>query len=177
VLLLNPVGCQLDGILFDNFSVSDNNPAVVSVIGINGAFSGGPDNVLRFTVSPAAPPAGGIDILLGYRVSGLLGADIELGNYSGLPSVTETVCAVEPVMGICPAEQVLARIAASHAGPYGEAYFPLTSPVWIMKDINIPFGSTMSDFANSHAVPEPVTLSLIGFGLFALGLLRRRLKK
>ncbi len=184
VLTLNPDGCYLDGLTFDNFVVSDNRPDVVSVIGINGALSGilGNNVILRFTVSPSSPPAGGVDIILGYRVlGGLIGADVQLGSYSGLPAVTETVCAVDPQtpenMGICPAGDVLARLAASHSGPYGVASFPRTNPVWIIKDINIPFESTMSDFANSHAIPEPVTLSLIGAGLFAIGLLRRRLKK
>lgn len=177
VLTLNPAGCSLGSMLFDNFSVSDNDAVTTYVVGINGAYSGGPNNILRFTISPSVPPAGGVDIILGYRVSALVGVDVELGNFSGLASVTEVACAVQPVAGICPAGSVLARIAATPGSPYAEAFFSPHSNVWIMKDINIPNGATMSDFANSHAIPEPVTLSLIGVGLLGLGLLRRRLKK
>jgi hypothetical protein len=173
VLTLNPDGCTLPGVLFSNFSVSDNSPSTTYVIGINGANSGGPDNVLRFTVSPAI---GSADIILGYMVTGpLTGVDVELGNYSGSPSVTETVCDVAPVGGICPSGHAIARLAAFPGQEFDAAQFKLTTPVWILKDINIPARSTMSDFADSHsAVPEPVTLSLIGAGLLGLGLMRRR---
>ena len=66
----------------------------------------------------------------------------------------------------------VAALTAGIAG-FDEVFFPAETEVFISKDINVPDGSTLSDFTNSHHVPEPATFLLMGSGLFALGLMRR----
>lgn len=178
VLTLNPEGCELQSgdLLFNNFMVSDNNPSYVYEIGINGSYSGGPHNELRFTVAPAFGPA---DVILSYKVTSFgTGVDSMLGTYHGPVSVTEVVCRVEPVNGICPQNE---RENSLLVYPGEEsAMFMFESPLmqyWVIKDVSIPRGASMSDFSNSHhtgEVPEPETFALMGAGLIGFAFLKRR---
>ncbi len=167
-------------VLFSNFDVSPST----ATIGINTdpgttRFSNG-EIYLGFHVSGLT--AATTDILMHYEVTGgILGIDL---SFQGTPlgeggnvRITEIACKVAFVNGVCTgdASNTLANIGAISTGnaATASASFVYGGPVFIEKDIQFN-NATMSDFVNSHAVPEPMTLSMMGLGLLSLGLMRRR---
>jgi len=147
------------------------------------------------------------DIELQYEVTGgLNGVDIILQASpnvnipGGAVVVTEVACTAAFVSGVCSGE-TLANYSVSSSGgvamasqvpwltcgapgapstPNCLASLPYSGPVYIKKDLAFD-GATTSELVNSHVelitAPEPVTLSLMGFGLLGLGLMGRRLRK
>lgn len=61
--------------------------------------------------------------------------------------------------------------------PVMSPFFNPTSPVYIFKNIETGADGQLSEFTQSFANPEPVSMVLLGSGLLALGLLRRRSRK
>jgi hypothetical protein len=97
-----------------------------------------------------------------------------LGTHLPPVTIIENVCAVSYVFGACPAGNLLATLFVDSANPIAHAFFAPHQTIYIKKDIQLGPGAAISDFVNSHHVPEPVTLSLTGLGLLAAGWLGRR---
>lgn len=115
------------------------------------------------------------DVIFSYQITGpLYGIDGSLGG-TGVRSIAETVCS-EPLIGTaCSPESVLATLVLNSQNTVAWAPLSGTSATYyVLKDISLAPGATLSDFTQSYHVPEPAALVLIGSGLIALGLLRRR---
>lgn len=187
--------CSVTGapsILFSNFTVSASAGFTAATIGIQnnppgstGVIAGNVillDFQIGGVIGPGAPLNG--DILLQYQVTGgLHGVDMTFqatpGNGGGNITITEVVCTVAFVNNACPDVTLANYVVSSNGSPAnGSAAFASTSPVFIKKDIQFN-NATMSEFINSHAadIPEPVTVSLVGFGLLGVGLIGRRVRK
>ena len=183
VLALN-FSCSVGGLLFSNFGAQGNAGylGLPASIGITSVVTGG-EIELGFAPAPAMDWAvGGLpdDMYFWFRVRGThLGVDLHnLGT--GETSIGERVCDAAGVTagGSCLGTQILMLPAAASNVEVEALYATPQSDVWIWKDVGIT-GETghISSFEQSFMIPEPVTLGLIGVGLLALGLLRRRLKK
>ena len=174
VMTLNPDGCFLGDNVYDMWSVGGTNPQTVNLSSLTGI---DPDGIhyLRFTLGPQDPD-GDSDTTLRYRVSGaIVGVDLGITNASGATTIVENVCTVN----FCgeSGNVFLATVGPLGVAGFDEVFFASQTEVYISKDINVPEGSTISDFSNSHHVPEPTTLLLMGTGLFALGFGRRYLTR
>jgi hypothetical protein len=172
-----PDPCQFGGLTFFGWNVFGAGLTSVTVFfGTGSNVSGSTVNVsFQLSYAPIPPPAGA-DILLSYAVSGLLlGVDLVLGTFDGPVAIIENVCAVPFQQGGCPDDNLLATLSVHPAKRRDEKFFAPHQTIYIRKDIV--FGSEgglITDFTNSHHVPEPVTLSLTGLGLLAAGWLGRR---
>ncbi len=177
-----PDPCEFGGLIFSDWGVFPAGLTSADVFFGPGSFVAGGTVYVQFQVvhSPS-PVLSFADILLHYAVSGLLmGVDIFLGSHDPPVAIIENVCAVPfspPKIGACPPGN-LAAYTVSSGNPFAQAFFAPQQKIYIKKDIQI-LGSSanpaaISDFVNSHHVPEPVTLSLTGLGLLAAGWLGRR---
>lgn len=171
--------CDFGGLTFSNWSVQVAGFSSATVFfGTGSQVVGESVNVeFQLTTNPLAAPVGGADIKLSYMVTGLLlGADISLGSaYQGV-GIIEDICADDPSNGcqtVLGQLSVINGVNSTDAVTFGSAQ----SQIWIRKDIQFLEGGRLSDFTNSHEVPEPVTYLLMGSGLLGLGLLRRRMQK
>jgi hypothetical protein len=167
--------CQFGGLTFSGWGVAGAGLTSVTVFfGQNSSVSGSTVYV-NFQVQHQPSPVQAADILLSYTVSGLLlGVDLFLGTHVPPVTIIENVCAVPFVQGSCPAGNLLASYSVNTLNPINAAFFAPHQTVYIVKDIQMGPGAAISDFTNSHHVPEPVTLSLTGLGLLAAGWLGRR---
>jgi len=179
VTTLSPLVCAGSGETFSNFTVSGTGPS--QQIGLtNITFDSATGFVNLFFSIVVAPSTPG-DLVLGYQVTGPSnGIDF---NVAGIPSLsaitfTEVACSTQ----LCNGANNVIYATIGNAGPVQQnsASYPLQTSVWIKKDINFnSANSQLTDFVNSsHAVPEPMTLSMMGLGLLGLGLMRpRQVKK
>jgi hypothetical protein len=167
--------CEFGGLIFSDWDVQGSGLTSVTVFfGPGSNVSGNAVNV-RFQVSHQPSPVQAADILLSYAVSGMLiGVDLFLGAHVPPVTIIENVCAVPFVQGACPSGNLLASYAVNSQNPINAAFFAPHQTIYIVKDIQLGPGAAISDFTNSHHVPEPVTLSLTGLGLLAAGWLGRR---
>jgi hypothetical protein len=132
------------------------------------------------------------DIWFRFRVSGGINAIDQTNNGTPGTSISERACSVAmPADGTCAPQNRLAEIVSNGNSlntiqPFDPANY--VSPVYIWKDIQVsPFQASrdgglndghLTSFAQSfHTVPEPFTLPLIGSGLLAFGLARRKAVK
>ena len=172
--------CDFGGLTFSNWDVDVagftsatvfwGSGSAVTPTGVNVEF--------QVTTDPLAAPAGGGDIILRYMVSGsLLGVDLMLGSSFGGVGIIEDVCADDPQVGGCGTTlaqlSVINGVNSTDSATFGS---PVTQ-AWITKDIQLNEGGRISDFINSHEIPEPMTYLLMGSGLLALGLLRRKISR
>ena len=171
--------CTFGGLTFDNWSVSVSGLTGATVFfGPGSNVTSSAVNVQFQVVTNPSPTTGPGDILLMYSLTGgVQGVDIFLGNTSGGVTITENACGSAFVQGSCSNE--LATLVVSSGGSQSglQMFETPVSQVFISKDIQLQTGSTLSDFVNSAEIPEPFTYILMGSGLLALGLIRRKVRK
>jgi hypothetical protein len=181
--------CDLTGatnVLFGNFSVSYTGgalpPVGISTLAGQTNVSGGNIN-LGFQFE--APTNGTGDIQLEYTVTGGIdGIDYNLvaspTTNGGSITVSEYACTIA-LSPTCPIQDQLAHLSGTTSGTtplVQSASFATTQTVYIFKDITFS-NANSSEIQNSQMspVPEPMTLSLMGFGLIGLGFAGRKLRK
>jgi len=183
--------CQISPLNFSNFSyLLDAGSFTVSPldVSVETATLSGNEVVLDFNPNLAVSS----DLVLEDQVTGGI-RGVDLGwNGSGTGFVNEVVCTVFTSTGVCPSSDQLAVLNVNSGGAVATAYNGGTSStaggiasvafatsqseVWIFKNINSG-NAPFSEVEQSYLVPEPVTFSLLGAGLVALGLMGRRHRK
>jgi hypothetical protein len=177
VLALNPDGCYLDGLVFDQFAVASAPPGGnVFLSSIGTQVSGTWVNLGFQLTQPSSLPG---DIILEYRVTAMNGAVINgVDNaHNGIDvRIQEIVCSSALVAGGCPTGNVLANFANPPTPNSTLVPFADQTQVWIQKDIQFNTANAfISSFTNSHhVVPEPATFAMLGGGLVMFALYRRR---
>ncbi len=167
--------CQFGGLTFSGWGVSGAGLTSVTVFFGQNSNTSGSTVFVNFQITHTPSPVSAADILLSYAVSGgLIGVDLFLGTHVPPVTIIENVCAVPFVQGSCPSGNLLASYAVNSNNPTNAAFFAPHQTIYIVKDIQLGSGAAISDFTNSHHVPEPLTLSLTGLGLLAAGWLGRR---
>jgi hypothetical protein len=167
-----------DGVTFSNFVVSPHPPATIGIG--TGSNIDGNDINLDFQISGITSNT--FDTLLFYTVTGATqGVDLHFqaaNSDTGNVRIIETVCDQAFSNNTCADGHVLANFQLTSNGNVASntTLFAVHSQVFVKKDIQFN-GDTLSDFVNSHVVPEPMTMSLMGVGLLGLGLLGRKIRK
>lgn len=187
--------CQVPGsiLFFSNFTVDPGAGLSAATIGIanDGPLgtnvSAGETNLV-FQIGGLAGSGvatDNYDIQLFYEVTAsLIGIDVDFSAIpitTGSMTIFETACSQAFVSGNCPVGAQAVGLQATSTGPsspgIASAVIPWVGAVFIKKDIQFD-GAATSEFTNSQAIPEPMTLSLIGAGLLGLGIFgRRRISK
>jgi PEP-CTERM motif len=173
--------CQLGNLLFDNFSVTNGFNDPTPTVAVTNPLTVGPTTY--FSINPGLGPNQDIDLF--FRVTVLTGQlySVDLSVGGNLATVTERVCTNtiqgNPANNCAPTGVQLASL--SNSSGLATVTVPLSSPssvLYIHKDIGTAPGGGLSAFTESFtAVPEPMTLSLMGAGLLGIGLLGRRMRK
>ncbi|HOK45688.1 MAG TPA: VPLPA-CTERM sorting domain-containing protein [Bryobacteraceae bacterium] len=171
--------CTVGPFIFSNFSVSSGLNMAGAQVGLSEAWYDEASGTYYLTFGTNFNVLDNQDkyrdVIFSYQITGpLYGIDGGLGG-SGTRSIVETVCA-QPFVGTgCAPESTLATLVLNSQNTV--AWAPLNGmngTYYVVKDISLAPGATLSDFTQSYHVPEPAALVLIGSGLIALGLLRRR---
>lgn len=184
----NGFSCSIGGLTFDNFVVigaAGTPPFEVDLVGASVI-----GNTVYLTFNPnLGNPTVNEDIFFYFRVTGGVN-QIDLSGVSpssqgaSQPSIGEIACPAaipmpgQPGANTCaPGTQLAALTVFAGGAAQTSPVFPLTSPLYIFKDIQTPAGTVMSSFTESFVtnVPEPMSFAFLGAGLLALGILRRRL--
>ena len=175
------------GLTFDNFQVLHATGGAAGTIDI---LSAGLDAAgeIDLTFNPNLGPSQDEQLL--FAVWGGI-TQIDMSVAGNLASITERACAnATPTTGdfadLCTNAAAtavaapLAQISVDSNESAVSGTFTGTSPVYIFKDIQTedPNGQ-LTEFTQTFqpSVPEPVSTVLLGSGLLALGLLRRKSRK
>jgi hypothetical protein len=167
--------CELGGLTFSNFSASQIGLGTDPIIAISAGITGHETGVSGSTVQLYFQTNFNLvldqfrDISFAYTVTGgVIGVDGWMGG-AGTRSIAETVYSDSGH------NNVVGVLNLTGSSPSGEALLSgSASEIYIVKDITLGTGATMSEFTQSFETPEPLTFGLIGSGLVLLGLLRRR---
>jgi hypothetical protein len=172
-------GCTLGSVTFTNFQASavwaDQTgglwtPVITlvnQVLTYQTGFSGGTATLAFLTNFDVIGMTRPKDILFSYTATGNI---IGIDGWSGGSAGTNIS---EKAYGGANGTTLLATLNIG-AGQYLETKFGTQTSVTVSKDISIPIGASLSEFTQSIETPEPMTFVLIGSGLLALGLVRRR---
>jgi hypothetical protein len=172
-VLADDFTCTLGGLTFQNFSASVGDAAITLNAGFGSHETGYSNGVVNLYFNTnfdnyLLP----FDVTFVYEVVGTVtGVDGWLGG-EGNRNIHERVCLTDDCsdpgdpLGTLVLDETHVTGAISVAPP---------EDFWVNKDISMAVGSGLSEFAQSYdTVPEPLAMSLVGSGLLALGLLRRR---
>jgi hypothetical protein len=172
--------CTVGPFVFSNFSVASGLNMDGAAVGLSAAWYNASTETyyLRFgTNFNLINPTLYRDVIFSYQVAGpLYTIDGSLGG-TGLRSLAETVCSTPFSDTACLPGSLLGNLVLD--GTTTVAWTTLSgtsSTYYVLKDISLAPGATLSDFTQSYHIPEPAALLLIGSGLVALGLLRRHNK-
>jgi hypothetical protein len=167
--------CTVGSTVFSNFTITGENLFVPSSFSASANYSG---NVLSFTFTnltttngTSSSGVGGVgDIFLSFQSSNPLSSIILGGGSTN--ATTETICTAAFSGENC-GGTVLGTNTASGGASVTINVAGYSTIEFIGKDIA--GGSGLTQTIGS-SVPEPMTLSMMGFGLLGLGLIARRRK-
>ena len=171
--------CEVNGLVFSNFNVIAATPGTIASVTLVSATVVGDYVYLNFNPSLVASAGSSSDLWFYFTVSGgINGIDLTVSGTNA--TITEYACSAPLVANICPAGTELAKFTAQ-SGNSISAAFPggeFVENVYIYKNILVQGTSTapgeLSSFSQSFHIPEPFTFVLMGSGLLAIGLVRRR---
>jgi len=172
--------CEVNGLVFSNFTVIPATAGTAANVTLVYASVVGDYVNLYFNPSLTASAGSSSDIWFYFTVSGgVNGIDLSVSGTNA--TITEYACGSPVTAGnICPAGTELAKFTAQSGGS-AYAAFPggeFAENVYIYKNILVQGGVTapgeLSSFSQSFHIPEPFTFVLMGSGLLAIGLVRRR---
>jgi hypothetical protein len=197
------ITCTVNNLTFSNFFYNvaggSGTPSIELTQG--GVTTSGSEVYLNFNPNLGSPSLIS-DLHFSFTVTGFLsGADLE--NFGSGSSIQEEACTTlinSPTNSGCggtiywntvdndsQASSCIGNVAggdpagllSSTGNTTACAFGAGVSSLVVWKDISLQNPSTghLTSFTESFAVPEPMTLSLMGAGLLGLGLLRRRLTK
>ena len=179
-------GCEVDGLVFSNFSVVDaGNPGVELV---NAVASAVIDGTVYFQFNPNLSGPGDQDIHFFFKVAtmsgspSIVGVDLFNGGV-GNTMISEALCTTAWVLGTCGVVgpgSVIGTGLVANSLQFDQEFFTGVSAAWIFKDIAKAGdgNSHLTSFTQSFHVPDGgSTLALLGFGMLTIPLLRSRYRR
>lgn len=182
----NSTTLTCDGLTFSNFYATNLSGQNAGRVDINGLTFDTVASTVYMNLNPGLGSAGHVDFYYTVR-GGVLQLDLAVGGMGA--TVTERACTnpilqTGPIANLCPATpggttstSPLGMVQA-HSGdqpqPVFSAMFASASPIYVFKDIGTNTGGGLSTVTQSYHTPEPATFALLGAGLVAFGLFRRK---
>ncbi len=149
-------------------------------------------NEISFNFNPNEQVGGVTDVHFQYQISGvgINGSSLAVTAADTGATISEENCTMNPSNnqvsldgGNCGTGSNidLLNLSVAQSGPLtASGTFASQSEIWVWKDIEITTNGHDSSFTEdvtASAVPEPMTMSLMGAGLLGLGLLGRRMRR